>query len=217
MVPSVSALRDSIVMQYMPMTHLQCALEEGCLAKQAGRLSSRGYRRLLRFDSFIINVGCGDFIPYEDTSDWEYHECHNHYHSHKQFTSYELLYLDGTQATEGHKASFCLEDTECLYGSKRFFCSGRRAQGISVGCGDLYSSRLDCQWLDVTDVPDYTEYDLKITANPLRNPAELDYCNNVVTCRIYIHTGTSVRVQSPPGCRLSVPDDCHLSAPDDCH
>lgn len=211
MVPSVFALRDSIFMQYVPMSHLQCALEEGCLSKQASRSLGSSYRRLLRFDSFVINLGTGDFIPYEDQSDWEYHECHHHYHSHKEFTSYELLYLNGTLATEGHKASFCLEDSQCLFGNQRFHCSGHRPQGISVGCGDLYSSRLDCQWLDVTEVPNYTEYDLKITANPSRNPAELDFCNNVVTCRISVQAGAGVRVQSPPGCRLTAPDGCPLN------
>ena len=208
MVPSVHSLRDSVSIQYVSTSHLQCALEEGCLSKEARRSFSRGlsigsHRKLLRFDSFIINMGSHDFIPYEDRSEWEYHDCHQHYHSHKQFTSYELLYLNGSQATEGHKASFCLEDTECLFGSEKYSCSGGRPQGVSAGCGDKYGAHLDCQWLDITDVPTFTEYDLKITANPSRNPAELDYGNNVVTCRVYIHAGTFVRVQTPPGCWLS--------------
>ena len=36
--------------------------------------------------------------------------------------------------------------------------------GISAGCGDIYSSGLSCQWIDVTDVPD-GQYRLVVRVN----------------------------------------------------
>ena len=45
------------------------------------------------------------------------------------------------------------------------------------GCADIYSASLDCQWVDVTGVPD-GDYRVRVTTNPDRTFHELSYENN---------------------------------------
>ena len=70
----------------------------------------------------------------------------------KGFSEYRLRNASGVVVT-GHKQAFCLEDLTNYwpgYPSQGYTCAN---QGISVGWGDVYGSYLDCQWLDITNVP----------------------------------------------------------------
>lgn len=105
----------------------------------------------------------------------------------------------GTKRAEGHKASFCLEDTLCDKGVSKFFnCKNKGDQGVSVNCGDNYKYNIDCQWIDFSNLP-YGKYTLRVITNPLLNVVESDYTNNIVKCSINIRTQNTIEVEE---CRI---------------
>ncbi|XP_063820278.1 protein-lysine 6-oxidase isoform X3 [Pseudophryne corroboree] len=197
LVPDPYYIQASIYVQKMSMYSLRCAAEENCLASSAYRSDVKDYdqRVLLRFPQRVKNQGTADFMPSRPRYSWEWHSCHQHYHSMDEFSHYDLLDASShRRVAEGHKASFCLEDTSCDYGYYRRFACTSYTQGLSPGCYDTYNADIDCQWIDITDVKP-GNYILKVSVNPSYIVPESDYSNNVVRCDVR-YTGNHVYTSS---------------------
>ena len=139
-----------------------CAIEEGAVG-------GTGYRRLLRFDTVVMNSGDVDLIvgdrsdpnnPYADA--FEFAPCHGHFHI-KDFSVYELLNTNRTVVVASHKQGFCFEDSLKYDGGKSnaYNCS---FQGITSGWGDWYYKQLTGQWIDITGVPE-GDYIVRVRIN----------------------------------------------------
>ena len=143
--------------------------DDGTCAIQEGAVGGTGYRRLLRFDTVVINGGDGDLVV-GDRSDpanpyapyFVFAPCHGHYHI-RDFSVYELLNPDGSLAATAQKGGFCFEDSFKYDGGKSngYSCA---FQGITSGWGDWYYKQLTGQWIDITGVPE-GDYTVRVTIN----------------------------------------------------
>ena len=127
LVPDLDTLQRSLeffnTLDRTPLEFLRCAQEENCLSSSAEGQPNNHARTLLRFDSLTMNWGTGDFLPNRSPQEWEFHACHNHLHSFEVFIHYDLLsFTTKEKVAEGHKASFCLEDSLCNGNSRGYGC-----------------------------------------------------------------------------------------------
>ncbi|XP_022064655.2 lysyl oxidase-like 5a [Acanthochromis polyacanthus] len=202
LVPDPYYIQAASYIQRVQMYALRCAAEENCLSRSAyhSSVSDLDYRVLLRFPQRVKNQGTADFLPVKPRHEWEWHSCHQHFHSMEAFSNYDLLDVSsGQKVAEGHKASFCLEDTSCDPGTRRRFACTAHTQGLGPGCYDTYHANIDCQWIDITDVPP-GNYILKVTVNPSQLVQESDFSNNEVRCDVR-YTGSYVQTRN---CRITV-------------
>ncbi|XP_033219227.1 lysyl oxidase homolog 3A-like isoform X3 [Belonocnema kinseyi] len=184
-----------------PLYWLQCAMEENCLASQAYKIQKESdswhleTRRLLRFTARTLNAGTADFRPAIPKHLWEWHMCHMHYHSMEVFATFDIIDSHGKRVAEGHKASFCLEDNQCMPGVQRKYkCANYGDQGISVNCSDIYKYNIDCQWVDISELEPGL-YTFKVAVNPEFKVGEMSFDNNAAVCHL-LYTGTSASVHS---------------------
>jgi len=170
------AARNSAALSEQTFEADDCAVQEACVA-------AAGTRTLLRFDGDIVNVGSGDLqigSP-ENNPLFQWSECHQHYHLENIMT-FELLDPTGAPAVGdlgrvvGRKQGFCIQGIEQVAGDSPdpYNCQN---QGLATGWEDIYGASLNCQWLDVTGVPE-GDYLLRITVNASRTFPESDFDND---------------------------------------
>ena len=186
-----------------------CMIAEGCI-------QGYGEREIVRFDTEIANIGTEDYFigaPSANPDQFEWDACHNHYH-YEGYADYALYTAGGSALpTIGFKNGFCVMDLGgCNYGGgpQKYTCSN---MGITAGCQDIYSRYLDCQWVDITDLPggDYTlvirvNWDYSPDAN---GSYELNYANNAAAVCFSFErdaNGNAVNFTKTEDC--PVPLDC---------
>lgn len=187
---NVRELESTAHIEDRPLMFLQCAMEENCAASEAYRIRRENHnwhivtRRLLKFTASVLNAGNIDFRPSIPKHLWEWHLCHMHYHSMEVFAVFDIIDFKGVKVAEGHKASFCLEDNECLEGVQpKYACANYGDQGISVNCSDIYKYNIDCQWVDISEVA-FGDYIMKVSVNPEFKVPEMSFHNNAAECKL---------------------------------
>jgi len=143
-------LRQDILANSLQLTTVNstdaCLIEEGCL-------QGYGLRDVIRFTTWIENIGQLDYYigePSYDNSQFTWDNCHNHFH-YDGYAEYLVFKQNGAEIPMGFKNGFCVLDLGCSTGSPKYGCGN---MGITAGCYDIYGASLDCQWIDVTDIPD---------------------------------------------------------------
>lgn len=188
-----------------------CSVVESCVG-------GLGNRRLLNFSTTTPNDGNIDLVmgrPENNPALYSFGQCHEHFHF-DQYASYRLLTQDGEVAATGHKQAFCLMDLEPRSEdapAQRFDCDD---QGISAGWADTYGRNLDCQWVDITGVPE-GDYILEVSVNFARIIPEMSYTNNIARVPVFVPGEPGVCIpDEAETCGNGLDDTCDGVADDGC-
>src|SRR5688572_27439366 len=117
---------------------------------ETGRGKQNIYQRVYLSDGTFYDRRVGAYV---------WHPEHNHIHV-ENYAEYTLQALNapGNSKRTGQKTSFCVMDTD-KYGAlgsnqPQYTTCENTVQGMSVGWGDTYHSRLAGQEIDLTGLPD---------------------------------------------------------------
>lgn len=198
-----SVLASSIYYQTRNNTS-SCYINEGCM-------NGYGTREIIRFTTHIKNIGNQDYFigsPSSSSGQFEWDGCHGHYH-YEGYAEYLLYDQDGAAIPIGFKNGFCVLDLECEDGGTAKYSCGN--MGISAQCGDIYESSLNCQWIDITNVPAGI-YTLVVRVNWDNSPDKLGRYETTISnnwaqvCIQITRNGSNTSVSVVSGCSPYV--DC---------
>lgn len=149
--------------------------------------------------------GGGEEVATRHVGEFVFHEGHNHWHMdnfllHELYRAESGRTRDGAEPDATEKISFCLRDSRHVVpldgtpGSDVYGSCGEETQGISVGWGDVYSSSLDGQWIDLGPADDDPpladgEYAIALTVDPDGAILESDATNNRAVVYFSVESG----------------------------
>lgn len=140
------------------------------------------------------------------TSDLIFHPTHNHFHV-SDFASYTLFKKNSSGVYRntlrtGSKTSFCILDSikidRAATNNPQYTECDARRQGLSAGWGDIYTSGLPDQWIDLgTKMLADGDYAIHSTADPLNRILESNDGNNIGVTQFKIKGGKLVTSGTP--------------------
>jgi len=139
-------LKSSVILDTI-VNNDPCLINEGCL-------TGYGVRDIIRFSTRIDNIGNADYFigdPNNNPEQFSFDNCHRHFH-YTLYAEYLLFDSQGRRLPTAFKNGFCVLDLICPNQNMEQY--GCEYMGITAGCGDEYERSLDCQWVDITNLPD---------------------------------------------------------------